>query len=233
MYYFEKQGNIINKYIVEFDVNELRKLNDEIITNYSTITHKESEGSLAPYYDGNTREFRNIKSTQIGVNEYIDGTDKTIYLFTYDEYFYPRISIEINNLLKGDITAINRIFAYEEEKEYLKSKLSRLTSSFNLIDKNEFDDPLDYLESQIKELNNLKYSLDSLNYNLEELEKEKSILDKYGEELKRNIKIELVDSIDEEELNKVSAFLDINLEPFSTNDKISDNVRRQLKNFRK
>ena len=220
MYYFEKQGNIINKYIVEFDVNELRKLNDEIITNYSTITHKESEGSLAPYYDGNTREFRNIKSTQIGVNEYIDGTDKTIYLFTYDEYFYPRISID-------------RIFAYEEEKEYLKSKLSRLTSSFNLIDKNEFDDPLDYLESQIKELNNLKYSLDSLNYNLEELEKEKSILDKYGEELKRNIKIELVDSIDEEELNKVSAFLDINLEPFSTNDKISDNVRRQLKNFRK
>ena len=68
---------------------------------------------------------------------------------------------------------------------------------------------------------------------MDRLTTEKNILDKYGEELKRIIKIELVDSINEEELNKVSAFLDINLEPFSTNDKISNNVRRQLKNFRK
>ena len=225
MYFFEKQGNIINKYFVEYDVNELRKLNDEIISNYSTITHKEEEGSLAPYYDGNTREFRNIKSTKIGVNEYIDGTDKTIYLFTYDEYFYPRISIEINELLDGDITAVNRIFAYEEEKEYL---LSKLASSFNLIDKNKFDDSLDYLKSQIKELNNLKYSLDSLNYNLDNLTTEKNILDKYGEELKKIIKIELVDSIDEEKLNEVLTFLDINL----FNDKISNNVRRQLKSLK-
>ena len=225
MYFFEKQGNIINKYFVEYDVNELRKLNDEIISNYSTITHKEEEGSLAPYYDGNTREFRNIKSTKIGVNEYIDGTDKTIYLFTYDEYFYPRISIEINELLDGDITAVNRIFAYEEEKEYLFSKLA---SSFNLIDKNKFDDSLDYLKSQIKELNNLKYSLDSLNYNLDNLTTEKNILDKYGEELKKIIKIELVDSIDEEKLNEVLTFLDINL----FNDKISNNVRRQLKSLK-
>ena len=233
MYYFEKQGNIINKYDVKYNRTELIKINEEIINNYSSITHKETKGTIEPYYDGNILEFRNIKSTKIGKREYIDGNDKTIYLFTYDEYVYPRISIEINKLLNGDITAAKKIFEYEEEKEYLKLKLSELTSSFNSTDKKDYDDPLDYLESQINELNNLKYSLDSLNYNLEALITEKNILDKYGDELKSNIKIELVDSIDEEKLNEVSEFLDINLLPFSKNDKISDNVRRQLKKFRK
>ena len=233
MYYFEKQGNVINKYNVKYNSTELIKINEEIINNYSTITHKETKGTIEPYYDGNILEFRNIKSTKIGKSKHIYGNDKNIYLFTYDEYFYPRISIEINKLLNGDITSVKRIFAYEEEIEYLKLKFNSLTSSFNLTDKNEYDDQLDYLESQINELNNLKYSLDSLNYNLEELITEKNILDKYGDELKRNIKIELVDNINEEKLNEVSEFLDINLLPFSTNNKISDNVRRQLKNFRK
>ncbi len=226
MYYFEKQGNIINKYDIKYNSGELEKINYEIINNYSTITHKETQGTTEPYYDGNILEFRNIKSAKIVPKK---GDYKNVYLFTYDEYVYPRISIEIKKLLNGDITAAKKIFEYEEEKEYLKSKLSELTSSFNSTDKKDYDDPLDYLESQINELTNLKCSIDSLNYNLKELITEKNILDKYGDELKRNIKIELVGTIDEEKLKEVSEFLDINLLPFSKNDKISDNVRRQLK----
>ncbi len=233
MYYFEKQGNIINKYNVEYDSEELKKLNYNIITNHSNIIHAEENGVNIPYCDDNFQEYRNIKSTRVGMREYIDGPDEPINLYTYDKYVYPRISVEINNLLNGDITAVKRIFNYEHSKEELRLKLSNLNSSFNLMDRDTDDDPLDYLEYQIKELNKLKSSLNHLNYELDKLEKEKNILDIYGDELRRLIKVELVDSIDEEELNKVSEFLDINLIPFSTNDKISNNVRRQLKNFRK
>ena len=166
MYYFEKQGNIINKYDIKYNSGELEKINYEIINNYSTITHKETQGTTEPYYDGNILEFRNIKSAKIVPKK---GDYKNVYLFTYDEYVYPRISIEIKKLLNGDITAAKKIFEYEEEKEYLKSKLSELTSSFNSTDKKDYDDPLDYLESQINELTNLKCSIDSLNYNLKEI----------------------------------------------------------------
>ena len=119
MYYFEKQGNIINKYNVEYDSEELKKLNYEIISNYSTIIHKEEKrtGGMPFCSNENFQEYRNIKSTQVGVHEYIDCRDEPIYLYTYDKYLYPRISVEIKNLLNGDITAIKRIFTYETIKK--------------------------------------------------------------------------------------------------------------------
>ena len=136
MYYFKYKDDVIEKYIVSFDINKVKKIRNNIINNCKVVIHKESDGIKEPTSNEYIK-IRNLTKMEIG---------KDIYHFSYDEVIYPLLVNTINMLLREDTVAIDNIYLEKEynninellddnKRELLKLYYQKLKSilSFNLI----------------------------------------------------------------------------------------------------
>ena len=99
MIYFRKNDEVIEKYQVDFDKEEIEKLKKEIINNCSFIQHEEYESDYSPRFTDEI--IRNFTYTPIEKEkEYFEET-RDIYRYSYDEYKPPYLVKLINQLLNN------------------------------------------------------------------------------------------------------------------------------------
>ena len=122
MYYFKKSDDVIEKYQVHFEKEEVKKLQEKIINRCSVIKHVNFEGEDIPKIL-DKRFIRNLKYTRIGKKEYFEET-RDIYSIQYDRYEPPYLAAIIERILGRDFTAIGELLHYQVSKK--KQKLEEL-----------------------------------------------------------------------------------------------------------
>ncbi|MBR7042492.1 MAG: hypothetical protein IKI04_03215 [Bacilli bacterium] len=121
MYYFKYNDTSIEKYIVNFNRDELLHLRNSVIVNCSELVHREidSENELRV-----NRKITNLKKRKVGNK----------YHYSYDEYIYPRLVALIDMLLKHDDRAIDGINNIKEDDIISlsdKDKQNKLSNYYN------------------------------------------------------------------------------------------------------
>lgn len=117
MYYFLEQKYTIEKYFVSFSKEELEKLKIEIINKCSEIEHYEYDGTEGPNkFD--YLQIRNYHEKFIRIRESRDNLqwpDQKLYHYSYDKYNYPTLVTAIDNLLNGNVQALDVIYNQNSE----------------------------------------------------------------------------------------------------------------------
>lgn len=198
MLYFRKNDEIIEKYQVNFDKNEIEKLKNGIINNCSFIKHEEYESDYSPRFTD--KIIRNFKYTPTGKEkEYFEET-RDIYRYSYDEYKPPYLVELINQLLNDNSKVINEIFNYDiSTKTTIDDRINLANQEFNRID----PENITKKKEKLKELEDLLKA--------KELNKNQQNIDAYYNQLIGLIKFDLVDSLSISELGRIESFLEINL----------------------
>lgn len=200
MYYFKRQAKETIKYKIVFDKNKVEELKREVIDNCSHITHHEFDGEnvtgmMAAGRDPlKIRNFR--RGEKVGVHEYIDGPDEDVYHYSYDEYKFPEEIKLFDGLLLGDISVIDRIFSIKDNnyKKNLDKQIKKISAELDEIDN------LD-IHNKKKKLNELEKVLKEAHLN-----KDKRLIDKYMEELRKLITFRQVAALDNDIIDKVDNF---------------------------
>ena len=174
MYYFEKQGNIINKYDVKYNSGELEKINYEIISNYS-ISWKyipghdykdiideliKSENRKENLFKSvlNTlltigKQFANNKTFNYHIDKYIDYSN---LLFTKDSVRYDILKENTSLLRKsaGEKSALFIEFIFDLLEKDLNQNIGVLLILDQPEDNIDNDNVFNQISSRIR---NLKY----------------------------------------------------------------------------
>ncbi len=198
MIYFRKNDEVIEKYQVSFDKEEIEKLKKKIINNCSFIKHEEYESDYSPRFTDEI--IRNFTYTPTGkVKEYFEET-RDIYRYSYDEYKPPYLVELINQLLNGNSKAIDKILNYDiSTKSTIDDRIDLANQEFNKIA------PEDIIKKKekLKELEDLLKT--------KKLNKNQQSIDIYYNQLIGLIKFDLVDSLSISELGRIESFLEIDL----------------------
>ena len=99
MLYFRKNDEVIEKYQIDFNKEEVETLKEKIINNCSFIKHEEYESDHLPRFTG--KIIKNYIYTYIGKEKNYFEETRDIYLYSYDEYKPPYLVELINQLLNG------------------------------------------------------------------------------------------------------------------------------------
>ena len=191
MYYFKKNDDVIEKYQVHFEKEEVKKLQDEIINQCSIIKHEDYESDYIPK-PLDKRFMRNLKYTLIGKKEYFEET-RDIYSIQYDKYEPPYLVELIDRILKGDSKAIGEL------RHYQIFNSNSIEEKINLVNKEMVSIPLSDIAQKKQKLEEL-----------ENLLKEKTHCEEiasYYEQLIALLRLQFVDSIPVSELERVKKFL--------------------------
>lgn len=198
MFYFRKNDEVIEKYQVSFDKEEIEKLKKKIINNCSFIKHEEYESDYSPRFTDEI--IRNFTYTPTGKEkEYFEET-RDIYRYSYDEYKPPYLVELINQLLNGNSKAIDKILNYDiSTKSTIDDRIDLANREFNKIA------PEDIIKKKekLKELEDLLKA--------KKLNKNQQSIDIYYNQLIGLIKFDLVDSLSKSELGRIESFLEIDL----------------------
>lgn len=219
MIYFTKQEDKIEKYNIEFNEEELIKLQKEIINNCSEITHYEYEGTEEPKATPYLKR-TNLIQTKIGTVENNDSLyypDETLYHYSYDEQEYPYLIKLIDKLLARKSDAIYEIFNPNpnKEKEPVIKRVSNLKKEIDNLKTSE-------LIKSYSKLDKLQKLLQKLEIN----KNQKSVLEYYPK-VQALLTFELIDSIDLSSISRIEEFFEI---PFYPKDStINKNLQRVLK----
>lgn len=198
MYYFIDKKETIEKYLVSFSKEELEKLKIEIINNCSEIEHHEYEGAHGPNEFDYLR-IRNYKERFVRVEESRDSLqwpDQRVYHYSYDEYKFPELVSVIDELLNGNVLALDTIFNTnpEAKNETIDERIRQASEELDAIDNLKIAKKREKLD-ELQKLIELK----KLN------KKQKSILPYYSK-LRELITLDLVDTITKEEIERVNQF---------------------------
>lgn len=198
MLFFRKNNDVIEKYQVDFDKEEIEKLKLEIINNCSFIKHEEYESDYSPKFSD--KIIRNFTYTPTGKEkEYFEET-RDIYLYSYDEYKPPYLVELINQLLNGNSKSIDKILNYDIFTNLtIDDRINLVIKELNKIDLEN----IIIRKEKIKELGELLKS--------KELNSNQQSIDLYYNRLIESINFNLVDSLPINELSRIESFLDINL----------------------
>lgn len=201
MIYFRKNDEVIEKYQVDFDKEEIEKLKKEIINNCSFIQHEEYESDYSPRFIDEI--IRNFTYTPTGKEkEYFDET-RDIYRYSYDEYKPPYLVKLINQLLNGNSKAIDEILNYDiSTKSSIDDRINLANQEFSKI----APEDITKKKEKLKELEELEDLLKA-----KELNKNQQSIDAYYNQLIGLIKFDLVDSLSISELGRIESFLEIKL----------------------
>lgn len=212
MLYFRKNDEVIEKYQVNFDKEEIEKIKKKIINNCSFIKHVEYESDYSPRFTDEI--IRNLTYTPTGKEkEYFEET-RDIYRYSYDEYKPPYLVELINQLLNGNSKAIDKILNYDiSTKSAIDDRIDLANQEFNKIAP----------EDIIKKKEKLKEIEDLLK--AKELNKNQQGIDLYYNQLIGLIKFNLLDLIPMSELSRIESFLEINL---SSKVEISNSNEKQF-----
>ena len=198
MFYFRKDDEVIEKYQVSFDKEEIEKLKKKIINNCSFIKHEEYESDYSPRFTDEI--IRNFTYTPIGKEkEYFEET-RDIYRYSYDVYKPPYLVELINQLLNGNLKAIDEILNYDiSSKSSIDDRINLANQEFNKI----VPEDITKKKEKLKELEDLVKA--------RELNKGQQSIDAYYNQLIGLIKFDLVDSLSISELGRIESFLEIDL----------------------
>ena len=201
MIYFRKNDEVIEKYQVDFDKEEIEKLKKEIINNCSFIQHEEYESDYSPRFTDEI--IRNFTYTPTGKEkEYFEET-RDIYRYSYDEYKPPYLVKLINQLLNGNSKAIDEILNYDiSTKSSIDDRINLANQEFSKI----APEDITKKKEKLKELEELEDLLKA-----KELNKNQQSIDAYYNQLIGLIKFDLVDSLSISELGRIESFLEIKL----------------------
>lgn len=198
MLYFRKNDEVIEKYQVSFDKEEIEKLKKKIINNCSFIKHEEYESDYSPRFTDEI--IRNFTYTPTGKEkEYFEET-RDIYRYSYDEYKPPYLVELINQLLNGNSKAIDKILNYDiSTKSTIDDRIDLANQEFNKI----APEDITKKKEKLKELEDLLKA--------KELNKNQQSIDVYYNQLVGLIKFDLIDSLPISELGRIESFLEIKL----------------------
>lgn len=200
MYFFDKLNNdydMIGKYEVVLDTDEIIKLRNEIIKKFSIRRHVEKEMSEYAISIMQTKASNiiNFKKGELVGN----NGNYNIYNCSYDELTFPYIVSLIDRLLNNDTKAINEIYStigsskidFEREIK-LKKELISMIDDFKIDEK-------------IRAYNDLKKLIQMSKLNEEIIES-----GEYYEKLQNLLSFNLVDVINRNDisttLNTISFF---------------------------
>lgn len=202
MIYLKRNNDVVEKYKVAFDKEQIEKLKNEIVNNCSFIEHKEYESdSSSISIDVNT--VKNFTYNLIGKKEYFEEV-KDVYFYQYDEYNPPYLVELINRLLKDDASAIEEILDYDISHELsIDDKIALVNKEFIEIDPKD----ITKRKEKLKEIERLLKE--------QELNKDQQSVSLYYDKLIGLINFDLMDSISISKLSRVESFLEIKL-----NDKL-------------
>ena len=111
MLYFRKNDEVIEKYQIDFNKEEVETLKEKIINNCSFIKHEEYESDHLPRFAG--KIIKNYIHTYTGKEKNYFEETRDIYLYSYDEYKPPYLVKLINQLLNGNSEVIDEILNYD------------------------------------------------------------------------------------------------------------------------
>lgn len=204
MILFIKKEDRIDKFLVEFNSEELEKIRIEIIEKCSELVHHEYEcsGSLPKDFADNPLKIRNFKETKIGKKEHETikhgYTVEKQYHYSYDELEYPYLVTLINRILKGDVSAVYEILNpdFNKERKSFDERISEITNEIN-------DSNLDN-NRKISKLNRVKKLIEN-----KELNKNQESVLEYYEKVKELIILTRIDLINIKSLERIIDFFDI------------------------
>jgi hypothetical protein len=198
MIYFKENDDVIEKYLVNFDKEEIEKLKKKIIDDCSFIKHKEYKSDSSPRFDDKfIKNFECLPTEE--KKEYFEET-KEIYQYSYDEYIPPYLVELIDELLNGNSKVIDKILNYDI------STKSTIDDKINLVNQ-------EFIKMPPEDITKRKLKLKEL----EDLLKEKELnegqqsIKSYYEKLIELIRFDIVDLISISELSRIESFLEINL----------------------
>ena len=199
MFYYKKNDDTIEKYQVNFNKDEIKKLCDLIIDDCSSIKHYEYDNDYGIGLSSGI--VKNLVTTNTGrVKEY-DVEVRSIYHFSYDLYTPPHLVSLIYGLLNNDPQDLYEILNYtiEDTKSSIEQKIISLSQEFNKIDIEDISKK----KEKLKELEKL--------LKLKELNKNQKDIESYYNKLLSLIEFKLIDSISISEINRIEEFLKIKL----------------------
>ena len=198
----KKENNILKKYDVSINIDALESLKYKIISECSTIRHIEQkmcEDDIP--FEGDkvfnlTKKFINSQANR----NFFGPTFIDVYEVSYDYYIYPEIIDIIDGVLKENSSMTLKLLNYstdhKSEKEIVKEKINLLLKDDELL--NDFNKQYE-LKRLIEEYNNTKCG--------------KSI-NKYLDEVKNCITLNLIDELSEEEYDKACSFFCLDKDNF-------------------
>ena len=206
MYYFKENEDKIEKYLITFDKEEVKRLRDRMVIDCGFNEHNEYTSDYRPTFD--KKMIKNFSCTFVGKKEYIEET-RDVYAYVYDLYKEPELVTLINKLLSGNKIVIKKILNYTVNKqESIDVKIKKANEELALIDVNDIVKK----ERKLSELNSLVKT--------KELNKNQKSIEPYYKELLGLIKCELVDSILTSELVRVEKFVEASdIQKEETNEK--------------
>lgn len=203
MFYFVKKDNRIEKYKVTFDKEAITKLRVEIINKCSEIEHYDYVDTDGPTYHDDFLRIRNLERVKVGKREYNDfySEDEDLYHYTYDAYEFPYLINLIDMLFHNNVHALNMILNpdFTLEPEPFEKRIKDLNKKANRISNTKTKEKIAILE----ELEQL-IAKSKLNIN------QKSVKEYYPK-VQKFITLELVDTIDISEIEKIKKFFSLEL----------------------
>jgi len=204
MYYFVKKDNLIEKYEVTYDKEEMEKLRIEIINKCSEIEHLEYESTDGPTYNDDLLHIRNLEIVKTGVKKYNDfySADEDIFHYSYDYYDYPYLVNLINLLSMDNVHALHSILNpdYSNEKEPIDLRIKKVTQKLNRI-----------VSTKNKNKSTLLSELQELIEKAELNENQISVKEYYPK-VQELIHLKLFDTIEISELERIKSFFKISID---------------------
>lgn len=198
MLYFRKNDEVIEKYQIDFNKEEVETLKEKIINNCSFIKHEEYESDQLPRFTG--KIIKNYIHTYTGKEKNYFEETRDIYLYSYDEYKPPYLVKLINQLLNGNSKVIDEILNYDTStKSTIDYRIDLANKEFNKIDPKDISKK----KEKLKELEELLKE--------KELNKGQQSVESYYNQLIELIKFNLIDSLPISELGRIESFLEIDL----------------------
>lgn len=218
MLYFRKNDEVIEKYQIDFNKEEVETLKEKIINNCSFIKHEEYESDHLPRFTG--KIIKNYIHTYTGKEKNYFEETRDIYLYSYDEYNPPYLVELINQLLNGNSKAIDEILNYDiSTKSTIDYRIDLVNKEFNKIDTKDISKK----KEKLKELEELLKE--------KELNKGQQSIESYYNQLIELIKFNLIDSLPISELDRIESFLEIDL--FNKVEISNFNPRPAVKSLKK
>ena len=211
MYYFRENGDLIEKYEVSFSKEELEELIPKITLESGRIIHNEYDSTSNINVD--IMRIHNYSKKSAGVQKFNDGIDIPIYHYSYDEYIEPKLVTYINMLLNGDVNAIDKIFACQDEPTIpnYANEIKKMSKEIDKIPNTKIQMKKAKLDEFQKLLNEAK-----LNQNRKSMKE-------YYLKVQSMIHLTLKDQLSKETINRTDNFFTNSIESISQ-------VRKLLKN---
>lgn len=213
MYYIEEEKDELVKYEVELNIEELERLENEIINNCCEITHYDYKSETNPLFTEDVLVL-NYKSTYLGVREYNDflAPYADVYRYEYDEYKIPDLAKIVKKLLSGDVDSILELENTPKNSNIIKTIDLQIEEKINLISSMiSKKDEIDFY--RLEEENVLLKQL----YEYKKLNQDRKSEVEYYEQVKSCIKFKEVSRLKKEILEEIKTFFE-NTTQHSIND---------------